>query len=164
MSKFLLILFVYFSILMSDLSLAGTSKNQLMPNIVFQYGNREMPSMCDIDTPYEQIIQNIKFYFNLPAASFIIFIDSVSNRTIMASKAADFWNFSAMKVPKYDLIIRTPSGKKNFFKNIIKYFIEIYLNKRFNVKHSIEINLNLISFLIDTHHGIGGENKPKKKK
>jgi hypothetical protein len=45
-----------------------------------------------------------------------------------------------------------------------EYFIETYLNKRFSVKYFIEINLIIISFLIDTHHGIEGENKPKKKK
>jgi hypothetical protein len=45
-----------------------------------------------------------------------------------------------------------------------EYFIETYLNKRFSVKYFTERNLNIISFLIDTHHGIDGENKPKKKK
>jgi hypothetical protein len=110
------------------------------------------------------MIQSLKCFYHLPAASSIVFVDPDSNEPVYTSKTADFWTCSAYKVSKYDLVVDGPLRKKIIFLNIIKYFMEIYLNKRFNVKYSIEINLNIISFLIDTHHGIGGENKPKKKK
>jgi hypothetical protein len=99
-------------------SLAGTSTNEEIKEIIFEYKKIEQRAMCNINIQYEIIVQNVRCFFNLPSRATIIFVDPVSNRTVITSKTADLWNFADVEVPRYKLIVNGKLGNKIIFQII----------------------------------------------
>jgi hypothetical protein len=96
-------------------SLAGTSTNEEIKEIIYEYKKKEQHAKCNINIPYENLIRQIKCIFNLPIDSSIIFINAVTNEGVLTSKTADLWDFADVEVPRYKLVVHGKSGNKIIF-------------------------------------------------
>jgi hypothetical protein len=83
----------------------STTENQV-ENIIFRYKSTEKTFGISKSSRYENLLTDIKNYFNIPDDSSITFVNADTDRCISTPNIFDLFTSANTPVPKYNLIVR----------------------------------------------------------